>query len=456
MHPVARAQLEQYTPPVPDLLALLSSATSPAAIGHALMEAERPAWPASPAALRRAHQAELGLSDLDLDLRELYPGLDIGIYACSHSMGMPSVAGPAAVANQLDQLATQGIGVWDDGLWVGVMERYRARCAELVGGNLTDGDITWFPNASEALSAVLECLPGGELVFTSGHFTTGHYVHHQWAQNTGGTLVEVPTEPDGSVPTERLIEAITPNTTVVSISHALFESGWLQDLPAIAAAVRERAPDALVLVDAYQTAGTVPIDAAKLGDHVAVVAAGHKQLRSSAGAGFLYLSRRWMHLQPKRAGWWGHAAPFAFEKGPVVRAADGTRFRTGTPSLAPMAMLLGELAAMASVTGGDLPAAVERARRVTSGLVARMLEQAEQHGLRVRGTWSAERRAAFVCVVVSDGERVNHALAQQGIRADFRPAAAGRKDGWIRVSGNPAAFAYELDAVIEVLRTLTK
>jgi selenocysteine lyase/cysteine desulfurase len=406
----------------------------------------------APAQLRATHAAELGISKSDLAYRALHPGLDVGIYACSHSMGIPSVAGPAAVMDQLAQLESSGIGVWDDGTWPAVMDQFRERCAQLVGGRLSEGDVTWFPNVSEALCAVLEGFSGGTIVYTSGHFTTGHYVHHQWAQNTGGKLCEVALDPDGSMPTARLIDAITPDTRVLSISHALFESGWLQDLPALAAALREKAPDALLLLDAYQTAGSVPIEAAALGDHVAVTAGGHKQLRSSAGAAFLYLPNRWLRtLTPKRTGWWNHADPFAFEKGAVRRATDGSRFRTGTPTLAGMAMLLGELAALASSTQGSLHDAVGRSRRVTSALVGRVIERAREKGLEVRGAWSPERRAAFVCLVVSDGAHLNEELARHGMRVDFRPLAAGSTDGYIRVGTNSAGFAYEMDAVVDAI-----
>lgn len=406
----------------------------------------------SPARLRARHAGTLGLTPADLAFRGLYPGLDVGIYACSHSMGVPSVAGPAAVVDQLAQLARNGIGVWDDGTWPAVMDAYRARCAELVGGDLERGDVTWFPNVSEALAAVLESIDGGTLVFTSGHFTTGHHVHHQWARNTGGRLREIPVDADGGVPTERVVAALDADVRVVSVSHALFESGWLQDLPAIVAAVAERCPHALVLVDAYQTAGTVPIDANALGDRVAVTAGGHKQLRSSAGAAFLYVPRRWLaELEPRRAGWWGHADPFRFEKGAVRRAPDGTRFRTGTPTLAGMAMLLGELAALASSTGGSLDLAVQRARAVTSGLVERTITRAREQGLVVRGGWDVSRRAAFCCVEHPRGRAAVEHLGREGYRLDFRPDTPGSDDGIVRVGANAAGFAYEVDAVVDAL-----
>lgn len=446
---VAAAQLAAKIEGAPSRLTAMLAAKSPNALRAEVRAAGVPVA-LVPARLRRERAEALGLTEADLDFRELYPGLDLGIYACSHSMGVPSIAGPAAVAEHLEQVGRHGIGVWDEGAWVELMDQYRERVAELVGGNLTEGDVTWFPNASEALCAVLEGVDGGTLVYTAGHFTTGHYVHHQWAQNTGGKLVEVPVDADGSVPTERLIAALTPDVRVLSISHVLFESGWLQDLPALAAALRQRCPDALLLVDAYQTCGSVPIDAAALGDHVAIVAAGHKQLRAGTGAGFLYLPRRWYStLTPKRTGWWNHRAPFAFEKGPVVRAEDGTRFRSGTPTVMAQAMLLGELAALATSANGSLTAAIRRARTVTSGLIQTLLDACAREGLAVRGAWPASQRGAFVCIEVEDGPAINEALARQGIRVDFRPREGDR--GWLRVSGNAAGFPYEMEAVVTAI-----
>lgn len=460
---VADAQLglfRQWRAQGPTLLELLRAARTPEELGE-LVHTRAPGLTRAalgseaeslPAALRRQFATELGLDVADLAFRDLYPGLDVGLYACSHSMGIPSVAGPAAVLDQLGELARRGIGVWDDGVWPGVMDQYREACATLVGGDLVAGDVVWTPNVSEALHTVLEGVEGGTLVFTSGHFTTGHYVHHQWAANTGGRLRELPVDEDGSVPTERIVEALDRDVRVVSLSHALFESGWLQDLPTIAREVRARCPDAMLLLDAYQTAGTVPIDARVLGDHVLVTAGGHKQLRSSAGAGFLYVPRRWLAtLTPRRTGWWGHAAPFAFEKGPVRRADDATRLRTGTPTLAGMAMLLGELAALATSADGSLEGAVARARRVTSGLVGRLLDGARARGLAPRGAYDADRRGAFVVLRVRDGLRVTEALGHEGIRVDARPVVPGGSDAWVRVSGNAAAFPYEMDVVLDAL-----
>jgi hypothetical protein len=116
-----------------------------------------------------------------------------------------------------------------------------------------------------------------------------------------------------------------------------------------------------------------------------------------------------------------------------------------------MAMLLGEVTALASSTGGSLHDAVGRARRVTSGLVGRVIDRARERGLPIRGSWSPERRAAFACLIVDDGAHLNEELARQGFRVDFRPLGPKSGEGLLRIGTNSAGFAYEIDAVIDAI-----
>ena len=63
---------------------------------------------------------------------------------------------------------------------------------------------------------------------------------------------------------------------------------------------------------------------------------------------------------------------------------------------------------------------------------------------------------AFVCVEVREGAALAQALADEGKHVDFRPRVGGARDGWLRVSGNPAGFAYEIDAVIDAIARLRR
>jgi hypothetical protein len=115
-----------------------------------------------------------------------------------------------------------------------------------------------------------------------------------------------------------------------------------------------------------------------------------------------------------------------------------------------MAMLLGELATLAVGAGGSLDGGIRRARRVTSDFVGRLIEGARARGLAVRGAWGVERRAAFVVLRVPNGVAIAESMARAGLRVDVRPVP-GSTDGYVRVSGNAAAMAYEADALLDAV-----
>ncbi len=88
-----------------------------------------------------------------------------------------------------------------------------------------------------------------------------------------------------------------------------------------------------VLLDAYQSAGAVPLDVTALG--IAFCVGGSvKWLCGGPGAGWLYVRPDLAEqLEPAFAGWQGHARPFAFET-EMEPAPGAARFLTGTPNVA--------------------------------------------------------------------------------------------------------------------------
>ncbi|MFT4923624.1 MAG: cysteine desulfurase/selenocysteine lyase, partial [Haloarculaceae archaeon] len=88
----------------------------------------------------------------------------------------------------------------------------------------------------------------------------------------------------------------------------------------------------LVLVDAVQSVGQVPVDVTEWGADV-VVASGHKWLLGTWGSGFMYVdSDRIDDLEPRRIGYFSVTNPVAegYEYSP-----DASRFELGTTALAP-------------------------------------------------------------------------------------------------------------------------
>ncbi len=210
---------------------------------------------------------------------------------------------------------------------------------------------------------------------------------------------------------DALLEAIDERTLLVPLSHVLFKTAELQDVEA----VQRRAEEvgAHVLLDAYQSAGAVPVEVEKSG--VAFATGGSvKWLCGGPGAGWLYVRPDLIdELEPAFVGWQGHARPFAFE--PELEYADGiARFLTGTPNVP---------ALYAATAGYDVieEVGVETIRRRSLGLTDLLIRLADEAEFEVTSQRDQARRGASVTIRVPGFEGVHKELTERQILCDFRP-----------------------------------
>src|SRR5205823_5120520 len=183
-----------------------------------------------------------------------------------------------------------------------------------------------------------------------------------------------------------VLEAIDERTLFVPLSHVLFKTGEIQDVEAIVRRAHE--VGAHVVLDAYQSAGTVPLDVTALGVDFAV-GGSVKWLCGGPGAGWLYvrpdLAER---LHPALVGWQAHMRPFAFE--PELEYAPGVaRFLTGTPNVP---------ALYAATAGYDLieEIGVERIRENSVRQTELMTELLDRAGFDVTSPREPARRGGTV------------------------------------------------------------
>jgi kynureninase len=208
-----------------------------------------------------------------------------------------------------------------------------------------------------------------------------------------------------------VIEAIDERTLLVPVTHVLYKTGAIQDVEAIVAAAHEHG--ALVVLDAYQSAGTVPLDVTALGVDFAV-GGSVKWLCGGPGAGWLYVRPELAAmLEPALTGWQAHARPFAFE--PEQDYAEGAaRFLTGTPNVP---------ALYAATAGYDVieEIGVARIRERSQEQTALLVELLDEAGFPVGSPYDPERRGGTVVVQVPGSKRVNRELAERGVICDWRP-----------------------------------
>jgi kynureninase len=258
------------------------------------------------------------------------------------------------------------------------------------------------------------------------------YVYEAHARR-GDIELQIVESPDGmTVPTELMLEAIDSRTLLVPISHVLFKSAYLQDAKAIIDRAHE--VGALVVLDTYQSAGTVPVDITAL-DVDFCTGGSVKWLCGGPGAGYLYVAPRLQReLEPAVTGWMAHEAPFAFD--PELRYADGiARFLHGSPNVP----------ALYSARSGYRiinEIGVDRIRENSIRQTTRLIELADTAGLRVTSPRVASQRGGTIAIDVADGAAVVGELANRDILVDYRPGAG------IRVSPHFYTLDSELELVI--------
>ncbi|MCA1581925.1 MAG: aminotransferase class V-fold PLP-dependent enzyme [Acidobacteria bacterium] len=152
-------------------------------------------------------------------------------------------------------------------------------------------------------------------------------VYDSLATRLGAEIVAVPS-PGGDGLTadeERIAEAIDNRTALVAVSHVLFKSAFVLNMAPIAEKCRR--VGALLAVDAYQSAGTLPVSVDALGADV-LVGGVLKWLCGGPGGAFLCVRPELRpRLAPALTGGMSHPAPFDFEPPPMRCRDDAFRFR---------------------------------------------------------------------------------------------------------------------------------
>ena len=355
------------------------------------------------------------MADELLAWRDRFPTLARGPYFAAHTLGPMPDSAPAALARFAEEWAEQGVVAW-----YGWMEQLQAVAALLEGLlGAPAGTVALGPNVSVLAGQVLSCLdwdgPRDRLVTTDLEFTTCDYLYR--AQETLGAKVELVPSHNLTVDGQRLVEAVDERTALVAVTHVAFRSSALLDV--VPVVERAHQVGALVLLDTYQSAGTVPVDLDALGVDLAV-GGSVKWLLGGPGTGYLYarpgVAER---LSPRLVGWFGHDAPFTFEPAPIRFAAGAARFATGTPNVPAHVMAAEGYRILAEV-------GVEAIRAKSLRQTARLLDGFLAQGAVVRGPADVHRRGGSVVVDFEGAARATEELVERGYTCDYRPGAGLR------------------------------
>jgi selenocysteine lyase/cysteine desulfurase len=365
--------------------------------------------------------------------RSRFPILQRRVYVNSCSQGALSIDVEAAMAAFTESWHSGG-SPWD--VWVGELERLRARVAAFIGADVDE--VAVMPNATTAAAAVATALsfdgPRRRVVLGGVEFPT---MAHLWqAQARRGAEIVWASAPHDAQPAADAYDAaIDERTSVVPVAHVCFRNGTRLDIPRIV--TRAHAAGALVMLDDYQHTGTAPVDVHAL-DVDMLVTGTLKYLLGPSGVAFLYVRRELIErLEPLITGWFGRREPFAFGLTPLDWAASARRFETGSP---PVPSIYGAVAGLEllSSLGADV------AERQIAHLVERFSDSARDRGFDVMTPDDPSARGALVVVRASDAPALASALAADGI------IASARGDG-LRVSFHAYNDDADVDAVLAAL-----
>jgi kynureninase len=333
--------------------------------------------------------------------------------------------------------ATRGVRAWAEGWW-DMPVTVGNEVGRIIGA--PPESVVMHQNVSICQSLILSCFEPypsrNKIVCEELNFPSVLYVYEAHARD-GRLRIEKVRSDDGiTIPLDRMLAAIDEETLLVPISHVLYKSAFLQDARAIINRAHE--VGAMVVLDTYQSAGTVPIDVRDL--NVDFVTGGSvKWLCGGPGAGYLYVRPDLQFkIEPNTTGWMAHEAPFEFESS-MQYAPNIRRFLHGSPAIP---------ALYAAESGYRIinEFGVDAIRKKSTRQTQHLIELAEEAGFSVTSPRAPERRGGTITIAAENAGAITKELIRREFIVDYRPGAG------VRISPHFYTKDEELELVIAEMK----
>ena len=373
------------------------------------------------------------------DQFDLPPGL---IYLDGNSLGPLPCATPARVADAVTRQWGHGlIRSWNQEGWFDLPRRVGDKIARLVGagpGEVVATDSTSV-NLFKVLSAAVQLGADAQgrrrIVSERDNFPTDLYIAQALCRQQGLELV--------LVDSQELQSALDETVAVLMLTHVNYRTGAMHDMAGLSAAAHRAG--ALAVWDLAHSAGAVPVDLTAAEADFAV-GCGYKYLNGGPGApAFVWVHPRhrercWQPL----AGWWGHAAPFAFTPN-YVPATGIARYQCGTqPILSLVALDAGLDTVLAAGPVGGMPALRRKSLALTDLFMDLLERHCAGHGLRVVTPREAAARGSQVSLARDEGAyAIVQALIARGVIGDFRAGDGAGHPDILRFGFTPLYLGFE-------------
>jgi kynureninase len=334
------------------------------------------------------------------------------IYLDGNSLGpMPRTA--AGILNHTieQEWGHDLIKSWNSAGWFDMPVRLGDRVGALIGaaaGQTVVCDTTSI-NLYKAIHAAIGLRPGRDVIIAEDEaFPTDLYIIEGAMKSVGRPMQRRLIGADGPS-VEALLDR---NVAVAVLSHVNYRTGALLDLPAITKQLHDAG--ALVIWDLCHSAGVVEIGFDR---HAVDFAVGctYKYLNGGPGSpAFISVAKTHQATaQHPLSGWWGHAAPFAFDRD--FRPDRGIkRFLCGTQ---PIISLRGVDVALDVMEGVEVAALRQKSLALTELFMERVTALLPDLELV---TPRQSSRGSQVGISFDKGYAVVQAMIARGVIGDFR------------------------------------
>jgi selenocysteine lyase/cysteine desulfurase len=356
------------------------------------------------------------------------------------------------------------------GGWIEEVERARAVFAALIGAQPEDiaigasvsqlvaslasalmqpqasrrrvlSSVVEFPGVGQAWHAAVRAMPGWKLDMLTG--VEAEVIEADRLAEARAGLPIRHTHPSVVVSAQQVVAAIDETTALVSVPLVGYTNGALMDAQAVVAAAHARGT--LVLLDAYQGVGSVPIDVQA--SEVDFLAAGTlKYLLGTAGIAFLYVRPQVrQQLEPAATGWFGRANPFDFNPAGLEYASGASRFDLGTPPLINAFVARAGMELIHKTGVAEIKAQIDRLSTLTH-------RAAPERGLNILGPQAGTPKGAITAIDAGSPRRaawLEGELRKQNVIASARGEA-------MRLAPHGFTQEGELEQALDVLAQLLK
>ncbi len=332
--------------------------------------------------------------------RDRFPAVRRWTYLNTAGGGAVSDAVAAAGKQYFDDFHRDGDTHWPD--WRARTEAIRALAAATL--NAAPREIAFMPTASHGLNLLAQMLggPGAGVLTVAREFPS---VTLPWI-NQGSPVTFLEPADDGAIDLDGAARAVTPETRHLVISHVQYRTGYRHDLAALRAFCDDLG--LTLIVDATQSAGAYPLDAARPRID-ALVTSAYKWLGAGYGVAVLYLRDGLRAtLAPPAVGWRSARVPYdmLYDRLDLTDEAEG--YELGHPPI-PGILALGASLGLLREIG------IERIAARIGALTATLHERAGGAGLRIVSTADPAARSGITMIALDDAEAAHAELLRRRV-----------------------------------------